>query len=95
MQRVRKVAYKLRLPSELASVHLVFHISMVKMFIGDAVSILPIEGLGGDEDLSYGENLVEILDRQVRKLRNNEVASVKVLWKYHLVRREHEWPRQS
>ena len=28
---------------------------------------------------------VEILDRQLKRLRNKDVASIKVLWKYHLV----------
>ena len=51
------------LPSELASFHLVFHVSMLKKCPGDPSSILPIEGFGVDEDLSYEEVLVEILDR--------------------------------
>ena len=48
-------------------------------------SIHPIEGLGVDENLSYEEVLVKTLDRQVKKLRNREVASVKILWSNHLV----------
>ncbi|WMV58137.1 hypothetical protein MTR67_051522 [Solanum verrucosum] len=41
-------------------------------------------GLGVDESLSYEEVPFEILDRQVKKLRNKEVASVKVLWRNRL-----------
>ena len=52
---------------------------MIKKCIDDPVSILPLEGLGVKEDLSYEEVPVEILDRQVTKVRNKEVASVKVL----------------
>ena len=44
-----------------------------------------IEGLGVKDNLSYEEVLVQILDRQVKKLRNKEVVSVKVIWKNHLV----------
>ena len=58
---------------------------MLKKCIGDRVSIRSIEGLGVNEDLSYEEVPVEILERQVKKLRNKEVASVKVLWRNHLV----------
>ena len=58
LQRVGKVAYELRLPSELASVHPVFHVSMLKKCIGDPVYILPIEGLDVDEVLSYEEVLL-------------------------------------
>ena len=79
LQIVGQAAYELKLPSELALVHQVFHISMLKKCIGDPESILPIEGLGTKDNLSYEEDLVKILDRQVKKLRNKEVASVKVL----------------
>ncbi|TMW89078.1 hypothetical protein EJD97_017684, partial [Solanum chilense] len=77
--------YELRLPSVLASVHPVFHVSMIRKCIGDPESIPPIEGLGVKDNLCYEEVLVQILDRQVKKLRNKEGASVKVLWKNHLV----------
>ena len=39
----------------------------------------------GDEDMSYDDTPVEILDRQVKRLRNNEVATVKMLWRNNLV----------
>ena len=78
-QRVGKVAYDLKLLSELASIHSVFHVSTLKKCIEDTESILSIEGLGVQENLSYEELPFQILDRQVRRLRNKEVASVKVL----------------
>ncbi|WMV46002.1 hypothetical protein MTR67_039387 [Solanum verrucosum] len=77
--------YELDLPNELALVHSVFHVSMLKMCVGDPVTIIPLEGLGVDESLSHEEVSVEILDRQIKKLRNKEVASVKVLWRNDLV----------
>jgi len=59
---VGKVAYELDLTNELASVHSVFHVSMLKKYIGDPVSIIPLGGLGVDESLSYEVIPVEILD---------------------------------
>ena len=53
LQRVGEVAYELALAAELASVHLVFDVAMLKKCLGDPSSILPIEGLGDDENLSY------------------------------------------
>ena len=85
LQMIGKPAYELKLPSELALVHSVFHNSVHKKFIGDPEFILPIEGLGVKYNLSYEEVLVQILDRQVKKLRNKEVVSITVLWKNHLV----------
>ncbi|WMV09170.1 hypothetical protein MTR67_002555, partial [Solanum verrucosum] len=65
LKRVGKVAYELKFPIEFAPVNPVFHISMLKKCIGDRVSILPLEGLGVNENLSYEEVPVEILDHQV------------------------------
>ncbi|WMV58600.1 hypothetical protein MTR67_051985 [Solanum verrucosum] len=77
--RVGKVAYELDLPNELPLVHPVFHVSMLKKCIGDPSTIVPLEGLEIKENLAYEEVRVEILDRQVKRLRNKQVASVKVL----------------
>ena len=64
--------------------HPMFHVSMLKKFIGDLVSIVPLEGLGADANLSYEEVSVDIIDFEVIKLKNKEVPSVNVLW-MHLV----------
>ena len=65
-----------------------FHNSMLKKCIGDTDSILTIMGLAIQENLSYEEVSVEILDKQVNKLRNEEVTFVKVLWKNYQVEGE-------
>ncbi|XP_070004205.1 uncharacterized protein [Nicotiana sylvestris] len=47
---------------------------------GRSVHYVPVETIEINEELSYEEVPVAILDRQVRKLRNKKIASVKVLW---------------
>nr|XP_016451075.1 PREDICTED: uncharacterized protein LOC107775811 [Nicotiana tabacum] len=81
VQRIRRVDYKLELPPELDAIHPVFHVSMLRKFLGDPSCIIPIEDIQVTENLSYEEIPVAILDRQIRKLRTKEVASVKVLWR--------------
>ena len=71
LQRVCKVAYELKLPSELPSVYPVFHVSMLKKCIGDPESILPIEGLGVKDNLSYDEVRFKFLIGKSRSLRIN------------------------
>ncbi|TMX04496.1 hypothetical protein EJD97_008246 [Solanum chilense] len=88
IESVTVVGYELKLPSKLASIHLIFHISMLKNCIGDPESILPIEGLGVKDNFCYEEVPVQILDTQFEVLRNKEVVSIKVLWKNHLVKGE-------
>ncbi|WMV49648.1 hypothetical protein MTR67_043033 [Solanum verrucosum] len=80
-KRIGNVAYELELPHELDAVHPVFHISMLKKCMGDPSLIIPTEDIGVKDSLSYKKIPVQILDRQVCKLRTKEVASVKVLWR--------------
>ncbi|WMV18853.1 hypothetical protein MTR67_012238 [Solanum verrucosum] len=63
LRRVRKVAYELDFPNELVSVHPIFYVSILKKCVGDPTSIVPLEGLGVDENFSYEEVSVEILHR--------------------------------
>ncbi|WMV42949.1 hypothetical protein MTR67_036334 [Solanum verrucosum] len=84
-KRIGNVAYELELPQDLAAVHPVFHISMLKKCIGDPSLILPTESIKINDNLSYEEVPVQILDRQVRRLRTKDIASVKVLWRNQVV----------
>ena len=77
LQRVGNVAYKLKLPPDFASIRPVFHVYILKKCLGDPTSILPIEGLGVDGNLSYEEVPIKILYCQVKRLRNKEVATLK------------------
>ncbi|CAN4105365.1 unnamed protein product [Withania somnifera] len=81
IKRYGQVAYELELPQELSTVHPVFHVSMLRRCISDPSSITPIEDVQITEDLTYEEVPIAILDRQVKKLRNKEMASIKVLWR--------------
>ncbi|WMV36965.1 hypothetical protein MTR67_030350 [Solanum verrucosum] len=54
---------------------------MLKKCMGDPSLIIPTEDIGIKDCLYYEEISVQILDRQVLKLRTKEVASVKVLWR--------------
>ncbi|WMV40960.1 hypothetical protein MTR67_034345 [Solanum verrucosum] len=85
IKRVGNVAYELELPSELESVYLVFHISMLKKCMCIPSLIIPTENIGIKDSLSYEEIPVQILDRQVHKLRTTNVALVNVLWRNQFV----------
>ena len=80
-KRINNVAYELVLPQELAVVHSVFHISMLKKCMPDPSLIVPTQNIGIKDSLYNKEITVEILDRQVFKWRMKEVSSVKVYWR--------------
>ncbi|WMV50530.1 hypothetical protein MTR67_043915 [Solanum verrucosum] len=66
LKRIGKVAYELELPADLAAVHRVFHISLLKKCVGDLASIVPLESVAVKDSLSYEDVPVEILDRQAK-----------------------------
>ncbi|WMV09455.1 hypothetical protein MTR67_002840 [Solanum verrucosum] len=67
---------------------------MLKKCIGDPLLIIPTKDIGIKDSLSCEEIFVQILDRQVRKLRTKEVASVKVLWRNQFVK-EATWEAEE
>lgn len=71
---VREVTYELDLPSKLVIVHTVFYVLMLRKYIGNPYFVVPIESFGVKDSLSNKEISVKILDRQVRRLKNKEVA---------------------
>ncbi|KAH0743273.1 hypothetical protein KY290_031266 [Solanum tuberosum] len=81
LRSIGNVAYELEFPAELARIHPVYYISLLKKCVGDPTSIVPLESVAVNDSLTYEEVPVEILHRQVRWLRNKEVASIKVLWR--------------
>ena len=73
------MAFRLVLPPELARIHLVFHVSMLKMYITNPSNVLQPQTVELREDLTYEEYPVEIVDRRIRQLRTKEIPMVKVL----------------
>ena len=71
LKRFGKVTYELELLANLVAVHPVFHISLLKKCMSDPTSVIPLESVVVKDRLSYEDVLVQFLDRQVRRLRNN------------------------
>lgn len=78
LRHIGKVSYELDLSLELPSVPLIFYVSLLRKCIGNPSSIMSLESVSVEENLTYEEVSVEILDPQVRKLRNKEASVVKV-----------------
>ncbi|GKA24519.1 putative reverse transcriptase domain-containing protein [Tanacetum coccineum] len=66
LKKVSSVAYILELPEELSSVHSTFHVSNLKKCLSDESLIIPMKELQLDDKLTFVEELVEIMDREVK-----------------------------
>nr|GFC66258.1 putative reverse transcriptase domain-containing protein [Tanacetum cinerariifolium] len=80
LERVGDVAYKLDLPEELSRVHNTFHVSNLKKCHADEPLAVPFDGLHFDDKLHFVEELVEIVDREVKRLKLSQLPLVKVRW---------------
>nr|GFB32089.1 reverse transcriptase domain-containing protein [Tanacetum cinerariifolium] len=78
LERVRDVAYKLDLPEELSRVHNAFHVSNLKKCHADEPLAVPLDGLHFDDKLHFVEEPVEIMDREVKRLKQSRIPLVKV-----------------
>ncbi|XP_022974918.1 uncharacterized protein LOC111475011 [Cucurbita maxima] len=94
LKRIGAVAYRLVLPPTVATVHNVFHVSMLRKYTPDPTHIIEDEALPLREDLSYEEAPIKIISRDVKRLRNKEIPLVKVLWGNHLDS-EATWERED
>nr|GEW55200.1 putative reverse transcriptase domain-containing protein [Tanacetum cinerariifolium] len=74
LERVGDVAYKIDLPEELSRVHNTFHASNLKMCHADAPLAVPLDGL------HFVEEPVEIMDREVKWLKQSHIPLVKIQW---------------
>ncbi|GKA43300.1 putative reverse transcriptase domain-containing protein [Tanacetum coccineum] len=80
LKRFGPVAYKLELPKELSNVHSTFHISNLKKCLFDESLVIPMKELRLDDKLNFMEEPVEIMDREVKQLRQSRIPIVKVRW---------------
>ncbi|GJX66289.1 hypothetical protein Tco_0300632 [Tanacetum coccineum] len=78
--RSNPVAYKLELPQELSRVHNTFHVSNLKKYYSDEPLAVPLEGLHIDDKLQFVEEPVEIMEREIKRLKRSRIPLVKVRW---------------
>ncbi|KAL6956543.1 hypothetical protein U1Q18_052838 [Sarracenia purpurea var. burkii] len=80
LEKVGPVAYRLALTPELAQIHNVFHISMLRKYVADPSHVLTQPPVQLNYDLSYEERPVRIMDQQEKRLRNKVIPLVKIWW---------------
>ncbi|GKA82828.1 putative reverse transcriptase domain-containing protein [Tanacetum coccineum] len=80
LERIDPVAYKLELPEELSNVYSTFHISNLNKCLSDESLVIPMKELRLDDKLNFVEELVEIMDQEVKQLKQSRIPIIKVRW---------------
>ncbi|GJS60133.1 hypothetical protein Tco_0654917 [Tanacetum coccineum] len=77
---ISPVAYKLELPEELSNVYGTFQVSNLKKYLSDESLVIPMKELQLDDKLNFVEEPVEIMDQEVKQLKQSRILIVKVRW---------------
>ncbi|GKF69190.1 putative reverse transcriptase domain-containing protein [Tanacetum coccineum] len=80
VEKVGSVAYKLELPQELSRVHSTFHVSNLKKCYSDEPLAIPLDGIHIDDKLYFVEEPIEIMDLEVKRLKQSRILIFKVQW---------------
>ncbi|GJU46811.1 putative reverse transcriptase domain-containing protein [Tanacetum coccineum] len=78
IDKVGTVAYRLKLPEQLNRVHSTFHVSNLKKCLSDETLAIPLDEIQIDDKLQFTKELVKIMDREVKRLKQSRITIVKV-----------------
>nr|GEV00379.1 reverse transcriptase domain-containing protein [Tanacetum cinerariifolium] len=94
IDRIGPVTYKLELLDKLCGIHNTFHVLNLKRCLADENLIIPLEEIQLDDKLHFIEEPVDIMDREVKQLKQSRIPIVKVRWNS---RRgpEYTWEREE
>ncbi|GKA66838.1 putative reverse transcriptase domain-containing protein [Tanacetum coccineum] len=77
LAKVGTVAYSLELPDQLSRVHSTFHVSNLKKCYADESLAISLDEIQIDDKLNFIEEPVEIMDREVKQLKQSRIPIVK------------------
>ncbi|GJU18237.1 putative reverse transcriptase domain-containing protein [Tanacetum coccineum] len=80
LAKVGTVAYRLELPDQLSHVHSTFHVSNLNKCYADEPLAISLDEIQINDKLNFIEEPVEIMDREVKQLKQSRIAIVKVHW---------------
>nr|GFB53189.1 putative reverse transcriptase domain-containing protein [Tanacetum cinerariifolium] len=78
--KVGTVSYRLELQQKLSRVRSTFHVLNLKKCLADEPLAIPLDEIQVDDKLYFIKEPVEIMDREVKRLKQSRILSVKVRW---------------
>nr|GFB36967.1 putative reverse transcriptase domain-containing protein [Tanacetum cinerariifolium] len=94
LAKVGTISYKHELPKQLNRVHNTFHVSILKKFLSDEPLAISLDEVHIDDKLRFVEEPVEVMDHEVKRLKQIRIPIIKVRWNF---RRgpEFTWERED
>ncbi|XP_028066693.1 uncharacterized protein LOC114269565 [Camellia sinensis] len=83
LEKINPVMYQVALPPIMEHMHNVFHISMLQEYLRDLFHVIEPTHMLLKDDFTYEERPIQIVNSQIKKLRNIEIPLVKVDWQNH------------
>ncbi|GKF13700.1 putative reverse transcriptase domain-containing protein [Tanacetum coccineum] len=83
IEKIIQIKHRLqasRLPEKLSRVHSTFQVSNLKKCLSDEPLAIPLDEIHVDNKLNFIEEPVEIMDREVKRLKQSRIPIVKVHW---------------
>ncbi|GKD75181.1 putative reverse transcriptase domain-containing protein [Tanacetum coccineum] len=80
LTKVGTVAYRLELPEKLSHVHSTCHVSNLKKCLSNEPLAIPLDEIHVDDKLNFIEEPIEIIDREVKHLKQSHIPILKVRW---------------
>jgi hypothetical protein len=88
------VAYRLQLPSQLATIHNIFHVSQLRKCVKIPTEALDSQAIEIEPDLTYTEHPLKVLDTKERSTRRETIRMYKIQWSHH-TEEEATWETES
>nr|GEY99303.1 putative reverse transcriptase domain-containing protein [Tanacetum cinerariifolium] len=81
LEKVGTIAYKLKIPQQTSRVHRTFHVSNLKKCLSDEPLEILLDEIHIDDKLHFVEEPMDIMDREVKWLKQIYIPIIKVRWK--------------
>jgi hypothetical protein len=88
------VAYRLQLPSQLTTIHNIFHVSQLRKYLKVPTKITDSQAIEIQSDLTYTEHPLRVLDTKERSTRRETIRIFKIQWNHH-TEEEAIWKTES